>query len=658
MSRVSRRSVGLVLAFPLAAIAGPAVAQDEITLPPIVVSASQVPVAASKTGSAVTVVTAEDIAQHGDRTLAETLRRVPGVSVSQSGSSGGITQVRVRGGDTNHLLVLIDGVEVNNPSDGAFDFADFLTFDVDRVEILRGPQSGIYGANAHSGVISITTKTGRGLDKPVFEAFAEGGSRKMLNGGANLRGSAGPIYGSLTASGYRTDGYNISHNGDEKDPANARKLSMKMGADISDNFNIELIGRHEKRFMESDVDDFATGELVDAHNGNHFTTDIGRVSATFKALDNRLVQTSSLEAYRSRYTQYLTDPTFGAQPPFEANQNRVRIDHKASLTLDSNLFGGERNTFSVLIDHEREHYDTTYFEGTHRKRTGLAGEWLTELPFGLTLSSALRQDWNDTFKDPTTWRFTASQRIAATGSRLHGSVGRGVTNPSFVDQFGVNVFPASNFIGNPDLKPESSIGWDAGLEQTFLDGVLITDVTYFSSNFKDKIETSDHVPGTSCPVDSTLVCPINVDGTTKRRGVEITASLNPWDWLSLTGSYTYVWTRLPDGEDEARTPRNLFHADVTARFLDGRLRTNVGVTYNGKQYDDNFVIGRVELGHFTTVSARVEYDLTKETTVFARAENVFDEDYEEVYSYRAPGFAAYGGVRVRFGADAPASPAP
>jgi len=181
-------------------------AQAQTVLPELtVVSPSLVPIEASKTGSSVTAMSGEEIRSSGFSQLSDVMRTFPGMHVSQSGARGSLTQFRVRGAEANHLLVMIDGVPANAVGDGEYNFADIPLDDIERVELLRGPQSGLYGANAHSGVLTIVTKSGRG-QKPEFNARVEGGTQRSAEGSASARGSAGPVYGSLTTSYATTNG--------------------------------------------------------------------------------------------------------------------------------------------------------------------------------------------------------------------------------------------------------------------------------------------------------------------------------------------------------------------------------------------------------------------------------------------------------------------
>src|SRR3954447_14884389 len=206
--RARRLSAGVALGFLVVASGGASAQPTE--LPELtVVSPSLTPIEASKTGSSVTMMTGDEIRASGFSQLSDVMRTFPGIAVNQSGSRGSLTQFRVRGAEANHLLVMIDGVPANALSDGGYDFADIALDDIERVELLRGPQSGLYGANAQTGVLTIVTKSGRGL-KPEFNARAEGGTQRGAEGAATVRGSAGPVYGALTTTYATTNGFNIA----------------------------------------------------------------------------------------------------------------------------------------------------------------------------------------------------------------------------------------------------------------------------------------------------------------------------------------------------------------------------------------------------------------------------------------------------------------
>lgn len=219
-------------------------------------------------------------------------------------------------------------------------------------------------------------------------------------------------------------------------------------------------------------------------------------------------------------------------------------------------------------------------------------------------------------------------------------------NPTFFDRFG---FFADQFVGNSDLKPESSIGWDIGVEQALLDDRLSLGATYFDAELDDEIDGFffDPTLGASGAFTAT-----NLDGTSKRMGVELTARVRPFEGLDVTGAYTYTDATEPGASGrvrEVRRPEHVASLVTNWRFLDSRANLNFRVDYNGEQKDSDFrtfPTQRVTLDDFVLVNVSGSYDINPYVRLFARIENLLDQDYEEVFGFQTPGFAAFGGVRV------------
>ena len=648
-----KRSSGTATFYLLAGIlSGAAQAQD---VPRIVIFANQAPTEASRVGAAATLITGEELRGNGFSTVADALRTVPGVAVSQSGTRGALTQVRIRGAESNHLLVMIDGVQVNSIDQGDFNFADFPIEDIERIEVIRGPQSGLYGANAHAGVISVVTRSGRGLARPEVSVRAEGGSRETGQIGATARGSNGPFYGAVSFDHNSTAGHNVSRFGHERDGSRASTVTTKIGADLTPDFNVEGALRYTRRFTQIDAQPFAgpfEGLAADEpFDFNRFEGLNGRIAATWSLFNGALVQRFGASRFDEK--RHDDDVVFGY---FKSDGYRQNFDYKATLKHATQWWGGESHTLTFLADRQKEFLTIDslsltgpfgdpeaaafWAKGAERTRTGLAGEYMLDLPFGLTLTSAVRRDDNSGFSDVTTWRETLSQRFPTTGTRVHASVGTGVTNPTFTEQFG---FFVGSFIGNPDIKPERSLGWDVGVEQTFFDRRLIVDVTYFASDFKDKI-VMEQVGGTF------LFTVVNAPGVSRRRGVEVSVKATPADWVSLSGTYTYTDAELPDGTPEIRRPKHAASGSATFTFPDRKTRLTLNAVYNGSMPDTwfRFPLTPVVLDAYTTAGGILSYDITPQTTAYVRAENIFDAKYEEVFSYRAQGFAVHGGLRATF----------
>jgi len=295
MSNLPSLKSGLAGAL-LAALTGAANAQTTVLPELVVISPSLVPIEASKTGSSVTVMTGEEARSSGFTQLSDVMRTFPGIAVNQSGARGSLTQFRVRGTEANQLLVMIDGVPANSVSDGEYNFADIPLDDIERIELLRGPQSGLYGANAHSGVLTIETKSGRGLTKPEFTAKLEGGTQKSAEGAATFRGAWGPFYGSTTATYATTNGFNIARDGSETDGARRGAVTSKAGVDITPYFNVEGFVRHLHRDAQTDPQDpffLNNGLVVDAPGYNTRPDEtLARVEGTLKLIDDRWIQSA------------------------------------------------------------------------------------------------------------------------------------------------------------------------------------------------------------------------------------------------------------------------------------------------------------------------------------------------------------------------------
>ena len=451
-----------------------------------------------------------------------------------------------------------------------------------------------------------------------------------------------PLYGSVTISDYATGGYNISRFGFEPDGSRAFTFSAKAGIDFNEYLNIEGVIRHTDRFTRTDPQDFNFppgpnyGFVVDGPGTNAYTSTASRLGATLKLLDGHWIQSAAIKWFDEHTRAF--DALLGN---FGADGMRTILEYKSTFLFDTNLVGGERHTMSVLLDDRRENYTQVGNPQEFKKeRLGLAGEYVLDLPTNTTLSGALRHDWNTAFTDVLSWRLALSQRFPSTGTRIHASWGKGVTDPDVFMLFG-----SSFNLPNPSLKPEQSIGWDVGVEQTFFGGRWVTDVTYFSTDFTGKQELVFD-PGLGGLIY------VNGSGIAQRQGVEVAVTAQLFDWLSLSGTYTYTHALDSAGQIEIRRPPHSGSIEATARFAENRAKAVLGVVFNGTRKD--FFFGPagntlVTLPGATILRAYLSYDVTPMATLFVRAENVLDQRYEEIFSYRASPFMAFAGLKVKLG---------
>ena len=602
------------------------------------------PTRAEQLGSAVTVVSAEQIKAQQIRHAGDALRMVPGVSVSRTGSFGGLTQVRLRGSEANHTLVMIDGVKANDTPTGAFDFSDLLADDIERIEVIRGPQSGLWGSNALGGVINIVTKRGKGPAR--LSASVEGGSFDTRRIAMAARGGTDNAWGSVSFGASDSNGYDLSPVGSEDDPARIVNFSARGGLRFSP--FISVYGSIRALNKQFGFDDFGTppGAVpgspvpqiqVDSDNTGKKRSLLGSATVQLDLLAKRWVH--KLTGSFSRSDDDAIQPGF----TFEAGSARRRLTYVTRYTFDTTGGLAAKHALSGLIEREWEHFDTsnTFAASTinrARTMTSYAAEYSANVIEALFLKGAVRHDDSSAFGTFTTWSASGAYKLARTGTRLHASAGTGVVFPTMFEQFGE--FPGF-YTPNPDLLPETSFGWDIGIEQKLLSGALVVDVTYFEQDLEQEIFSTFFGP------------PRNLTGRSQRQGIEVTARLRPMAGLEILAGYTYLDATEPDGREEIRRPKHKASLDALYRFDEGRGTFGVGVVYNGRMKDVvtdafTFAAGRATLDDYTLLRLTGQYRLSDVVEVFGRVENVLDQDYREIYGIATPGLAAYAGVRLRF----------
>lgn len=607
-----------------------------------VVTATRFPVAIETVGNAISVIDAEQIAQRQARFVSELLRDVPGVAVSRSGTIGATTQVRIRGAEANQTLVIIDGVKMNDPAAGGeFDFSRLLTADVERIEVLRGPQAVLYGSNSIGGVVNIITRSGKG---PVSAKLRlEGGSFKTLNGGASISAGSERFSGALGIAGMRTDGINTSLHGNEKDGYHNWTINGR--ANYRPLEDLDLQGALRYSDSRPQFDDFgpvsdAAGFIIpnDANRQSISKQWSGRAQARLSSFDGQWENTLGYSGLRSD-NNTLADghQTFG----FNANKDTVDFQSNAFLDAD---FAESTHDLTLLIEHQRESGDNSLGgDLPDIRNTGYALSWRGGFLDRLFLTAGGRYDANNRFKNAFSPQLSAAYLFTHSDTRLHASWGQGVQNPSLTELFGF----FGTFVGNPDLTPETSTSWDLGVEQQFLQRRVRVGATWFNNRIRDFIASEFD---TSAAVSR----PINLDGESRIHGIELSASATLIEDLSLNASYTWTDGHDPDGDTLVRRPSHVASASLNYRFAAQRANLNLALQYNGKQ--DDFVFkapfferDRVTLDAYTLVNLAVSYRLSANIELTGRIDNLLNKDYQEVYGFQSPGIAGYLGVKGQFG---------
>ena len=625
-------------------------------------------------GTAVTVITGEQLRAQQVRSVADALRSLPGVAVSQTGTSAGFTQVRIRGAEGNHTLVLIDGVEANATTNGEFDFSDLLTEDIERIEVLRGPQSALYGSNALGGVINIVTRSGRGSPIRVT-ARAEGGSLGTKDGAIQVSGGTNRAWGSASVHYREQDGFNIAPDGalGEKDGSRITSFAARAGAMLTDTLRLNLSVRNvEKRGDRDDqtgVDGRGSGCAISlppcftiaSDSFSHFNSSVLLLGADLQwdmlggNLTHVLKATGNIT---ERDDVQIADFGFGFGPPspFTNTSEAYKIGYQGTYRFQTPMLLAARHSVTGLVERTRESFESDSdfggFVSASRTQTSVAGEWRGEFFNQVFLSASVRQDENDTLKDFTTWRSGISIPLREAGLRPHASVGTAVKMPTLFEQFG----STTSFVSNPNLLPEESFGWDIGVEKTFAGGKAMVDVTYFSADLKNKIDSfSDFIPCASSPFG--CFRPTNLEGKSERQGIEVAGKFQITPNVILGLAYTYLDANNADGQQEVRRPPHSGRADVTYLFDNGRGTFNIAAVYNGDMRDNVFATNNIlappaitTLDQYWLVAAAASYKLQPGVEVFGRVENLFNQKYEEIFGYETAGLAAYAGVRLTFDA--------
>lgn len=625
----------------LIALAAPAFAQSQLTYPHlddenVVVSANRLPTPVSDVASSVTVITAADIERRQDRSLTDVLRQVPGLNIVQSGGAGGQSSIFMRGSNSNHTKVLVDGIDIADPSTptGAMDISKFLAGDVARVEVLRGPQGSLYGSDAIGGVINITTQSG---DGPLsLRASVEGGSFETANQVATLSGSEGAFHYRATVQYFHSGGTpvtplnllpaGVQRNDDQYDNVTA---STKLGYDITGNFDIGLTGRYYNSIGRITGDSFNPVTFVSSpsakqtriSNLNYET----RGTAHLVLWDGRFDQTLGF-AYGSNILA-TQDPNNGNGRTYG---DRVKLDWQGNVKLaeGETLVLGAENARDALHRGFSFGFPTTLAQGV-TTNSGYA-EVLTDLPIGFHNSFSVRDDDNSRFGNRVTWRMAPSWVIGSTGTTLRASASSGFKAPALQQLYGT-------FGGNVNLKPESSTGYEAGIDQKILGDDLTGGVTWFHSDIRNLI--------TSGPAPSFQN--INI-GRARTQGVEAYLAWKALDTLSFRADYTYT-----DAIDAStrlallRRPRNKFSLNGEWQATDD-LSLDATLLYVGQQIDGNrdFSIPRRKEPDYVTLDLAASYRLTDMWSVFGRIENATDTSYQSPDGFLRPGIGAFGGIKV------------
>ncbi|CAH2604937.1 Outer membrane vitamin B12 receptor BtuB [Rhodovastum atsumiense] len=659
-----RMLLASVLALPaLAARAGDAPPRDQtdLVLPEQVVTATRIPTLAELIPAGVTVIDRQTITTRGYTMLSDALHAVPGLALVQSGGNGGNASAFIRGTNSNHVLVLRDGVPLNDPSDpnGAYNFGVETLADVERIEVVRGPMSGLYGSGAIGGVINLISKQGSGAPTATAE-FAAGLPRAIL-GSAGLSGASGMVDYSLAVQSRSQLGFDTTpqretvHTG-ERDGYRAQVASLNLGVTPVEGTRISTLLRWRRAVFG--LDELGSPAFdAPAYTGRDeaFT---GRIGIDSKLFDG-LWDTGLSLAYVTTNRKY-TEPLEAADPNQLQSNGRYR-GYRTALTWTNTVhladLGPARETALTfgaahIFDRARSSLTESYAGfpsnqavGAHATSDSGNAGLQTTLFDRLTATANLRQESASFGGDAFTWRLGGVLALPELWSRAKASYGTGFRAPSLFDLFGVGSY---GYVGNPNLRPERSEGWETGwaidLPALGRRDAATLEVTYFDNRIRDLIQVvyaSDFSSST----------PQNI-ARAHITGVETSLTLRPLSWAEAVLSWTCTDARDQSGALLKRRPRNTASANLRATPLPGlTIAPELVYASGASDYlvnDEGFSSGVGMTKGGLIFNLAVSYAVTPQITLFADGRNLGDSRYEPASGFQTPGPSFLAGTRVKF----------
>lgn len=607
----------------------------------IVTAANRTEQSLDKVGQSISVIDAAEITRRQTQNVADILRTIPGVTIARNGSIGGVTSVFIRGAESDQTVALIDGVKLNDPSSvgGGFNFGNLMTGNIERIEVLRGSQSVLWGSQAIAGVVNMITR--QPTEELQVNARGEYGFRDTVNLVANASGKAGPLSASAGGGWFRSDGisnFAESRGGVERDGYENVGANANLNLAITDAISLDARGWYSRGVVNLDGFPAPTFAFADVNEES-----VTREIVAYTGLNAALLG----GRFRNRIGFALTDTdrrntALDGAPAetFRGEGRNERLEYQGIVDIARGweaTFGAEQEISSFASSS----FGGPQTLGRARIYSGYA-QVVGTLAEGLTLTGGLRHDDHDRFGGATTFGASAVYNLAASGTTLRASYAEGFKVPS--------LFQLLSDFGNTTLDPERSQGWDAGITQDLVDGRLQLSATYFARDSEDLIVF------VSCFAPFDGICTNRPFGTydniglARARGAEFAVTLRPVDALSVQLSHSLVDTRnrtAGSANFDARLPRrpeNSTNLLVDYRWGFG-LETGFTITNVSESFEN--AANTVRLPGYTLADLRVMMPIGRNLELTARIENLFDETYETAFRFGQMPRAGYIGVRAR-----------
>ena len=634
-------------------------AETKTELEPInVYSASATPMSLHQTASSVTVLTEKDFTERNATYVSDVLKTVPGVAMGATGGRGAVTSLFLRGAESNHTVVVIDGVKMNPVNDG-FDFGGLTLSNIERIEVLRGEQSALWGSDAIGGVVYITTKSGLYKEKPLNIDFDLGlGSHRTRDASATISGYQGGFYYALHGDSHRTagisvlskdkfnykalDGTSIPTGGAiERDGFHRDNGSLRLGYD-DNNKGVEVLASHSSQTTKND-----TSLLSEATDKDFF-----RTRETIFKLSGYVGNDQELFKHKASVSHIKNDYDYVSTSPYTRDWKKLNANYQLDINFDRE--GYLKQGISVLGEYQKSHYEAQSSYSTFKEQKliekSIATEYrlFTEDDHSLSLSGRFTD--NEQFKNTFTGRLAGAYRLSP-NFKVHASLGTAVHNPTFTELYGYGESTYGTptvWLANPDLKAEKSRGGELGLLMETTDKRYSFDLTYFSRIVDDFIGSEK--------IAANLSRSKNLEGKTKVKGIEITYKGKIADNLTSYANYTY--TNIKNGESKLgangktldRRPKHTANIGLVYQITE-KLGSDVNISYIGKRLDTywgTYPSKRVEMPSYTLVNLGINYQLLPNLNIYANLNNLFDKKYETAVEYGQDGRNVYVGLKGSF----------